>query len=66
MVEMECEYEVQDLYGRAVSYYKDEYLCLWEVTPNENVAHCDWDIIIKNDNWYKEEILPTFKRTIAS
>lgn len=64
MVEMESElryYEVQDPYGRAYSYYKDEYLCLWEVTPIEVVAHWDWDVLVENDHWYEDEILPAFE-----
>ncbi|KAJ5120831.1 uncharacterized protein N7515_010219 [Penicillium bovifimosum] len=64
MVEMESElkhYEVQDPYGRACSYYKDEYLCLWEVTPDEVVAHWDWDVLVENDHWYEDEILPAFR-----
>ncbi|CAG8271706.1 unnamed protein product [Penicillium salamii] len=65
MLEMEPElrhYEVQDPYRRAYAYYKDEYLCLWEVTPDEVVAHWDWDVLIENVHWYENEILPTFKK----
>ncbi|CAI7580335.1 unnamed protein product [Penicillium glandicola] len=64
MLEMESElryYEVQDPYARAYSYYKDEYLCLWEVTPVEVVAHWNWDDLIENVHWYEDEILPAFK-----
>jgi hypothetical protein len=64
MVEMESElkyYEVQDPYRRAYSYYKDEYLCLWEVTPIEVVGRWDWDVLVENDHWYEDEILTAFE-----
>ncbi|CAI7673166.1 unnamed protein product [Penicillium viridicatum] len=54
-------YKVQDPYRRAYSYYKDEYLCLWEVTPIEVVAHWDWDVLVENEHWYEDEILPAFE-----
>ncbi|KAF7717832.1 Uncharacterized protein PECH_000078 [Penicillium ucsense] len=54
-------YKVQDPCRGAYSYYKDEYLCLWEVTPDEVVAHWDWDVLIENDHWYEDDILPAFK-----
>lgn len=64
IVGMESElkyYKVQDLYGRDYSYYKDEYLCLWEVTPDEVVDHWNWDVLVENDHWYEDTILPAFK-----
>ncbi|KAF9253083.1 hypothetical protein LCP9604111_609 [Penicillium roqueforti] len=64
ILEMESElryYEVQDPYRRAYSFYKDEYLCLWEVTPDEVVAHWDWDDLIEDVHWYEDKILPAFK-----
>lgn len=64
MLEMESElryYEVPDPYRREYLYYKDEYLCLWEITPDEVVGHWDWDNLIENEHWYEEEILPAFE-----
>jgi hypothetical protein len=64
MIKMESElryYEVQDPYGKDYSYYKDEYLCLWEVTPDEIVERWDWDVLVENENWYEDEVLPAFK-----
>lgn len=63
MIEMESElkyYQVQDPYERAYYYYKDEYLCLWEGTPDEVVGDWDWDSLSKNDHWYEDKILPAF------
>lgn len=65
MLEMESElryYEVPDPYGREYLYYKDEYLCVWEITPDEVVDHWDWDNLIENMQWYEEEILPAFEK----
>jgi hypothetical protein len=67
MIEIECElkyYEVEDPHRRAISYYKDEYLSFLEVTPDGIVAQWNWDVHFENDNWYKGEILPAFKRHI--
>ncbi|CAI7677821.1 unnamed protein product [Penicillium manginii] len=64
MIKMESElrhYEVQDPYGKDYAYYKDEYLCLWEVTPDEIVKRWDWDDLVENENWYEDEILPAFE-----
>ncbi|CAG8079552.1 unnamed protein product [Penicillium salamii] len=64
MLEMESElryYEVQDPYGREYSYYKDEYLWLWEVTPDEVIGHWHWDDLIEKVRWYEDKTLPAFK-----
>jgi hypothetical protein len=64
MIEMQSElryYGIQDPYGRGYSYYEDEYLCLWEVTPDEVVAHWDWDSLTENAHWYEDEVLPAFR-----
>lgn len=61
ILEMESEtryYDVQGPYGKAFSYYKDEYLCLWEVTPDEVVVQRDWNVLTENHHWYEDEILP--------
>lgn len=49
-------------YGRGYSYYEDEYICLWEIIPDEVVNPWDWDNLIENVYWYEEEILPAFKK----
>ncbi|CAG8428025.1 unnamed protein product [Penicillium salamii] len=54
-------YEVEDPYRKGYSYYKDQYLCLWEVTPDEVVGHWDWDDLIENVGWYDDEIVPALK-----
>lgn len=70
MVEIECElkyYEVEDPYGRAISYYKDEYLCFLEVTPDGIAAQWNWDVHFENDNWYKARYCQLLRGTsIAS
>lgn len=55
-------YGVADPYGNAYQYFTDEYLCLWEVTPEEIVGHWDWMTIATNPRWYEEEILPAFEK----
>ncbi|CAG8215028.1 unnamed protein product [Penicillium olsonii] len=64
ILEMKSElrhYEVQDPYGRGYSDNKDQYLCLWEVTPDEVVAHWDWDGLLEDVCWDGDKILPAFK-----
>lgn len=44
-------YDVADPYNRDYEYYKNEYLCLWEVTEPDIVGHYNWDILTTNKNW---------------
>jgi hypothetical protein len=53
-------YNVQDPYRRWNQYYKDHYLCLWEVTSAEIVGHWRWDSLVTNENWYEEIIFPAY------
>lgn len=55
-------YGILDPYERSNQYYKDHYLCLWEVTTPEIVGHWQWDDLATNDNWYEEIIMPEFER----
>ena len=59
--EME-HYGVPDPYGNSNEYYKDHYICLWEVTKTEVVGHWQWDDLAKHENWYQEIVMPAFKR----
>ncbi|KAF9885327.1 hypothetical protein FE257_013044 [Aspergillus nanangensis] len=64
MIEMQSElryYGREDPYRKGYSHYEDEYLCLWEVTPDEIVKHWDWDFLSENVHWYEDEVLPAFK-----
>ena len=54
-------YGIVDPYPRSFQYYTDEYLCLWEVTPQEIVGQWQWADLVRNDQWYNEIILPAFK-----
>lgn len=54
-------YGVPDPYGRANQYYKNHYICLWEVTEEEVVGTWEWHNIRKTDGWYEQVILPAFK-----
>jgi hypothetical protein len=65
MINMGAEmrhYNVLDPYDRDYAYYDDEYLHLWEVTPEEIVGHWDWDELSQNPEWYEEVVLPAFRR----
>ncbi|QIW98026.1 hypothetical protein AMS68_003544 [Peltaster fructicola] len=53
-------YDVETRYTR--DYWKDHYLCLWEVTPEEVVGVWDWDTLRVDDNWYMEHILPAVQQ----
>ncbi|KAJ5960907.1 uncharacterized protein N7479_008057 [Penicillium vulpinum] len=47
-------------YGQTL-YYRNHYLCLWEVTEAEVSRSWAWDDLKKKANWYKEIVLPAFK-----
>ena len=53
-------YPILDPYGRGDQYYADHYVCLWEVTPEEILAHWDWSDLAIDDCWYEEIIMPSF------
>jgi hypothetical protein len=62
MIKMDEEmryYQVDPDWGD-YSLYRDEYLCLWEVTPEEVVGHWEWNELINDANWYEDLILPAF------
>ncbi|KAL3468095.1 hypothetical protein BJX64DRAFT_246868 [Aspergillus heterothallicus] len=61
MVDEMRHYGVPDPYGRAKEYYKNHYICLWEVTEEEVVGNWEWDDLVKTDRWYEQVILPAFK-----
>ncbi|KAF5858584.1 hypothetical protein ETB97_003977 [Aspergillus alliaceus] len=54
-------YGVPDPYGRANEYYKNHYICLWEVTEEEVVGNWEWDDLLKTNRWYEQVILLAFK-----
>lgn len=54
-------YEVQDPYGMSNQYYKDHFLCIWEVLEDEIVGHWKWKDLDENPQWYEEIIMPAFK-----
>ncbi len=43
-------------------YWRNHYLCLWEVTPEEVVGVWDWDDLRHESNWYEEIIMPAVNR----
>jgi hypothetical protein len=59
--EME-HYAIADPYGKLNEYYKDHYVCLWEVTKREIVGHWQWNDLVGHENWYQEIIMPAFGR----
>ncbi|KAL2861063.1 uncharacterized protein BJX67DRAFT_367381 [Aspergillus lucknowensis] len=64
MLNMEFEmghYRVPNPYHQANDYYKDHYICLWEVTEEEFVGNWDWRSLVGSDRWYEQIILPAFR-----
>lgn len=55
-------YDVADPYNKTNEYYKDHYICLWEVTDKEIVGHWQWEDLVENENWYEEIVIPAFRR----
>ncbi|KAJ6014676.1 hypothetical protein N7540_009267 [Penicillium herquei] len=47
--------------GDWVSYYRNHWLCLWEVTKEEIVATWPWEDLWKYYDWYEEVVLPAYK-----
>ncbi|KAI0906713.1 hypothetical protein F4823DRAFT_605915 [Ustulina deusta] len=60
-VEMDY-YDISDPYGKICEYYRDHYLCLWQVTAAEIVDHWEWSRLEGDPNWYEDIILPAFKK----
>ncbi|EFR05163.1 hypothetical protein MGYG_08176 [Nannizzia gypsea CBS 118893] len=56
-VEMRC-YGIPDPYHRNHEYYKDHYLCLWEVTAPEVIGCWEWHELVRNSHWYEEIVIP--------
>ncbi|KAM0561025.1 hypothetical protein ACHAPJ_003525 [Fusarium lateritium] len=40
----------------------NHYICLWRVMSNEIVGHWNWDDLSPNPNWYRDTILPAFRK----
>ncbi|KAH6879867.1 hypothetical protein B0T10DRAFT_519951 [Thelonectria olida] len=55
-------YSIPNPYGRLNEYYKDHYVCLWEVTAAEIVGHWPWNSLSSNPNWYDDVVLPAFEQ----
>ncbi|KAI1387843.1 uncharacterized protein F4822DRAFT_444383 [Hypoxylon trugodes] len=47
-------YEIEDPYGREGEYYKDEYVCLWQVTTDEIIGHWEWNELKYDLDWYQK------------
>ncbi|RAK81891.1 uncharacterized protein BO72DRAFT_180675 [Aspergillus fijiensis CBS 313.89] len=54
-------YGVSDPYNRRDEYYRNHYICLWEITEEEIVGNWEWDELLRNGCWYEQVILPAFK-----
>lgn len=61
-VEMEMKhYGIPDPYHKSNLYYRNHYVCLWEVTPAEVIQTWPWEEIRTNPRWYSEIVLPAFR-----
>jgi hypothetical protein len=54
-------YSIPDPYYQGNRFYVDQYICLWEVTPEEVVGRWEWHEWANNENWYEEIVMPAFK-----
>jgi hypothetical protein len=54
-------YSIPDPYYEGNRFYVDQYICLWEVTPEEVVGHWEWDEWANNENWYEEIVMPAYR-----
>ncbi|KIX00241.1 uncharacterized protein Z518_10380 [Rhinocladiella mackenziei CBS 650.93] len=52
---------VDDPYNQGYRYYRNHYLCLWEVTEEEIVGHYVWNDFDGDRRWYENIVLPAFK-----
>jgi len=59
-------YGIKNPYKKLNQYYKDHYLCLWEVTGREIIGHWEWADLVANEQWYHEIILPAFREHTKS
>ena len=55
-------YKIPDPYGKSNQYYKDHYVCLWQVTKREIVGHWLWNDLVARRDWYQEIIIPAFRQ----
>ena len=55
-------YGIEDPYGKSNLYYKDHFVCLWQVTAEEVVGSWEWDDLRTDLNWYENIIMPAFRR----
>lgn len=55
-------YGIPDPYGKSNKYYKNHYVCLWEVTEEEFIGNWLWEELLRTDRWYEQVILPAFER----
>ncbi|PVI00879.1 hypothetical protein DM02DRAFT_472070, partial [Periconia macrospinosa] len=55
-------YGIQDPYGNSNQYYINHYVCLWEVTGKEVVGHWEWDDLAEYEDWYRDIIMPAFRK----
>ncbi|KFH43230.1 hypothetical protein ACRE_060110 [Hapsidospora chrysogenum ATCC 11550] len=53
-------YRLRDPYGKDGAYYKDHYVCLWEIAPDEVIGDWDWDQLKTKGSWYEDVVLPAF------
>ncbi|KAI0120609.1 hypothetical protein BJ170DRAFT_589088 [Xylariales sp. AK1849] len=56
-------YDIPDRYGKSKEHYIDHYVCLWQVTEAEIIAHQNWSDLANNPNWYQEIIMPLFEHS---
>jgi hypothetical protein len=57
-----AHYGIEDPYRRSNQYYVNHYVCLWEVTAEEVVGQWQWDVLVENERWYEDIIMPAYRQ----
>lgn len=52
---------ILDPHGQHILQHKDDYLCLWEVTPVEIVGTWHWNELVKEKDWFEKIVMPKFR-----
>jgi hypothetical protein len=57
-----AHYGIEDPYKRSNQYYVNHYVCLWEVIGEEVVGQWQWDVLVENERWYQDVIMPAYRQ----
>ena len=55
-------YEIDDPYKKGGQYFKDHYVCIWQVSGAEVVGEWPWNNLATYEDWYEDIIMPAFRQ----